>query len=162
MADGAATVRGEFSRRVSAQFEADPASARAARALVSRACEAWDLACVVGDAELVVTELVENAVRHAGTGGTIVIEQVPGGLKSSVYDGSPNPPRLKQPGQTTIGGRGLLLIERLCRNWGFERVGAGKVVWAMLPIPPGPHVDHRTSQRENQTSHTHQTNLTRR
>lgn len=124
--------------RVSAHFPANPMSAGRARRLVSRACREWNVQHVADDAELVVTELVENAVRHARTGCEIDVELSGSGLRITARDGSTAPPRLVYPDSTRSGGRGLLLIEKLCRDWGFEVLDHGKRVWTVLSADASP------------------------
>ncbi len=132
MPDRSAAETGQAALRVAARLPADPDSAGAARRLVSRACHDWGLLHLAADAELVVTELVENAVRHAGTSCDLEIEHSGEGLRITARDGSPAPPRRMYPGLDRAGGRGLMLIEKLCRDWGFEILPDGKRVWAIL------------------------------
>jgi anti-sigma regulatory factor (Ser/Thr protein kinase) len=118
--------------RVTAHYPANPISAGRARRLVSRACRDWNVQHVADDAELVITELVENAVRHAGTPCDIDIELSGGDLLITARDGSTDPPRRVHPDPGRPGGRGLLLIEKLSRDWGFEVLDHGKRVWTVL------------------------------
>lgn len=132
MPDRSASEIGHAALRVTAHLPAAPDSAGAARRLVSRACRDWNLRHLAADAELVVTELVENAVRHAGTSCDLEIERTGEGLRITSRDGSTTPPRRMYPGHDRPGGRGLMLIEKLCRDWGFEVLADGKRVWAIL------------------------------
>lgn len=120
--------------RAGARFPAHPASAGKARALVSQVCREWGVPQVADDAELVVTELVENAVRHARTACDVVVELSGHTFRIEARDGSTAPPRRMYPGLDRSGGRGLMLIERLCRDWGFDVLEDGKRVWAILTV----------------------------
>jgi anti-sigma regulatory factor (Ser/Thr protein kinase) len=83
----------------------------------------------------VVTELVSNAVRHAGGDLELMIALREHFLHVSVRDDSPDQPRriLADPG-TGEGGRGLILLDAVATNWGSMPVPQGKVVWATLRI----------------------------
>jgi anti-anti-sigma regulatory factor len=116
---------------------ADPDTATAdARELVVNACQAWHLPDMVDDAELVATELVSNAMRHAGPGVELLLVLRERFLHLSVRDGSPQPPRRSLPDPDTgEGGRGLLLVDALTAGWGSTPMPSGKVVWATLRLP---------------------------
>jgi hypothetical protein len=91
---------------------------------------------VVDDASLVVTELVANAVLHAG--GPIVLQlswnldEQPPSVRLEVSDGSPSPPVARAYGTGASTGRGLALVASVAARWGVDRIEAGKVVWAEL------------------------------
>ena len=112
-----------------------------ARDLVARACREWDLDAHAGPAELIVTELAGNAVRHA-VGPLHLMVAVRGNyLQIAVRDGSPGLPR---PVDFTGGpidpvehGRGLHLIAALATSWGTIPSVDGKVVWATLRVRQG-------------------------
>lgn len=125
---------GNARRRVGDRFPAHPASAGKARALVSRACRDWGVPQITDDAELVVTELVENAVRHARTPCDVDVELTGRDLRIEARDGSTAPPRRMFPDLDRTGGRGLMLIDMLCRDWGFDVGQDGKRVWAVLAV----------------------------
>lgn len=122
-------------RSARARFAAEATSGTLARRFVAQACRDWAGADLIVDAELVVTELVENAVRHGHTGCEVTVELSERGLRIAVRDGSAALPRRVTRGSTEPGGRGLLLVERLSRAWGFELAGSGKIVWALLAAP---------------------------
>ena len=93
---------------------------------------------MVDDAALVVTELVANAVLHAGGPITLRIEPLAedDAVRVVVGDTSPVPPALREYGSVASTGRGLTLVARLARRWGAEPApeGDGKVVWAELAV----------------------------
>jgi anti-sigma regulatory factor (Ser/Thr protein kinase) len=83
------------------------------------------------DLLIVVSELVSNAVIHARTRLRLVIRYDGRRVLTEVFDGDPRLPVLPDhPGD--VGGRGLLLVDRLSLRWGSEAVGIGKRVWAEL------------------------------
>jgi anti-sigma regulatory factor (Ser/Thr protein kinase) len=82
---------------------------------------------------LIVTELVGNAVRHAGGCATLDLHS-DGRTILTVTDHSPTRPRLRAPDEH--GGRGLLIIDALCPRWGVRDQETGKQVWAELPPCP--------------------------
>ena len=86
------------------------------------------------DAELLVTELVTNALRHGGPGVDLWVRRLPsGGLRLEVVDGrggsTPEVQRLRDDAE---GGRGLVIVQALASRWGAERLSAGKQVWCEL------------------------------
>ncbi len=106
-----------------------------ARRVVRDACLAWQVAGRVDDAEIVVSELVANAVRHAAPPLELLVTVRERYLHISVRDGSPVRPRRVLPDPDTAeGGRGLLLVDAVAAGWGTTEVAGGKVVWATLKI----------------------------
>lgn len=87
-------------------------------------------------AELLLTEVVANAVRHAGHGEvTVRAHLLSGLLRVEVLDGSPDlPPDAGDPGPEAESGRGLLLIEALAERWGATPTHGGKCVWFELAL----------------------------
>jgi anti-sigma regulatory factor (Ser/Thr protein kinase)/anti-anti-sigma regulatory factor len=106
-----------------------------ARALVARACATWGVVEVSEDAELVVSELCSNAVRHARTPMQVLVRRTASHLYIEVFDGSPRMPVERTVDVLADSGRGLFIIGRFTSAWGSNRVGAGKVVWAALRLP---------------------------
>ena len=91
------------------------------------------------DMALVVTELVSNAVRHAGGDILLVIEDTGAARRVEVWDTSANPPRMGVGSLDAESGRGLMLIDALSRTWGWSAShGTGpwaKMVFAEMPVP---------------------------
>ncbi|MDG6108044.1 ATP-binding protein [Dactylosporangium aurantiacum] len=105
----------------------------AARHLVGRACRLWGVARVADLAELIITELVSNGVRHARTNLEVRVALRHRQLHLSVRDGSRQLPVRGSSGDTLAeSGRGLLVVEALTDRWGCTPVPDGKVVWATL------------------------------
>ncbi|WDZ82535.1 ATP-binding protein [Micromonospora cathayae] len=117
--------------RVRLQPVAD--ACRRARELARDACGRWNLPELVGPSSLVLSELVGNVVRHAGTPMQVTLTLRRPYLHVAVTDGSRAVARPGNPRADAEGGRGLLLVRDLTQRWGTSPVGNGKVVWAMLP-----------------------------
>jgi two-component sensor histidine kinase len=92
------------------------------------------------DAGLVLSELISNALRHASPlpGGTLEISWVlrSGSVEVAVSDGGGGMPRVSEPGNSAVGGRGLSIVDRLSLRWGVcgGRDQAEKKVWAEVPV----------------------------
>jgi anti-anti-sigma regulatory factor/anti-sigma regulatory factor (Ser/Thr protein kinase) len=107
------------------------------RRMVTDACRMWDIAHLVADAEVVVTELVSNAVLHAGTTLDLSVTYTGRNLHVAVRDRAVEPARLVGPMSVAeAGGRGLIIVEALAASWGCTPVRDGKVTWATLPRHP--------------------------
>jgi anti-sigma regulatory factor (Ser/Thr protein kinase) len=121
-------------RHVSWRLPAELTSARKARSLIRRPLRRWGLAELIPTAELLVSELVTNAVRYAQgkIGLRLVLE---GGLVCEVLDDSAALPRLRHPGEEDERGRGLQIVSQVAQRWGARRTSSGKVVWCELPLP---------------------------
>lgn len=104
-----------------------PATARAAIRpwLIGLSCPAD----FVDDMALVVSELVTNAVVHAGSGARLCAEVHDGRLRLEVDDASPTPPAMRD-GSVRVGGYGLRLVAALADDWGWTTTSCGKQVWS--------------------------------
>jgi len=123
-------------RRRQVQLPCDPASARLARRLVEQTCLEWGISAMVTDAVVVASELTDNMVYHARSDGWLRLELRNNRLTVAVADADPRPPRLRVPGLRAVGGRGLVLVDKLSRAWGTaSRLPDGKVVWAVFTVP---------------------------
>ncbi|HZG03401.1 MAG TPA: SpoIIE family protein phosphatase [Streptomyces sp.] len=109
-------------------------TARQARRLARRALERWGLEELTDSVELLVSEVVTNAVRYAERPITLRLLRTDV-LRCEVGDDVPQLPRLRQARATDEGGRGLYLVNRLARRWGATRLSTGKVVWFEIPLP---------------------------
>ncbi|MFE3522771.1 SpoIIE family protein phosphatase [Streptomyces sp. NPDC059161] len=103
-----------------------------ARRLARRALERWGLEELTDSVELLVSEVVTNAVRYAERPVTLRLLKTDV-LRCEVGDDSPQLPRQRRARETDEGGRGLFLVNRLARRWGATRLSGGKVVWFELP-----------------------------
>jgi anti-anti-sigma regulatory factor len=107
--------------------------ARRARDLATEACLRWDLPHLVGHAALIASELVINAVEHARTVITLQLKLGWNYLYVAVADGATEPPVINRAEHDGERGHGLLVVEMLAHQWGFEPRANGKLVWAALP-----------------------------
>ncbi|MEV7865882.1 ATP-binding protein [Streptomyces sp. NPDC088124] len=98
----------------------------------------WQLGCLVDDVSLVASELTTNVVQHArGTGDffDLGLRRRTGALILEVSDSFQwKMPELMKPGDDDLGGRGLIIVDSLCEEWGVRPRDPGKTVWARLPI----------------------------
>ncbi|MFD8305881.1 SpoIIE family protein phosphatase [Streptomyces sp. NPDC059690] len=116
---------------------ADPAVVADARKEAARQLTEWGLEDLVFTTELVVSELVTNAIRYAQ--GPIRLRLIrERALVCEVCDGGATAPHLRHPRTTDEGGRGLLLVSQFTDRWGTRFVPEGKVIWAeqSLTGPP--------------------------
>jgi anti-sigma regulatory factor (Ser/Thr protein kinase) len=146
-----------------AQLPAELESAVVARRLLSSVTGAWGICDDVRqDGALAVSELVTNAVLHAGTQVRVEIRRLGTGVRIEVEDGNPNLPVVDAArpedllANRSMTGRGLALVAATCDRWGSEPRGGGKVTWAELgtgqrmvtstpapaypPVPPPPAI----------------------
>ena len=112
----------------------DPASAKRARELTTAGCVRWGVPDLGPDLALVVTELVANAIRHAGTDVVLRLVPLDRGVRLEVADGSTRPLRPRAASEDAEGGRGLLLVDALSTRYGVEADQTGKRVWAELHV----------------------------
>jgi anti-sigma regulatory factor (Ser/Thr protein kinase) len=111
-----------------------PSSVGTARRFVTGQLAALGIADPGASAELVVSELVTNAVIHAGTDLTVRVVPVGAGngARIEVADGSTTMPGLRIANSQSHSGRGLMLVEHFALEWGVERTESGKVVWFVV------------------------------
>ncbi|MET7680363.1 SpoIIE family protein phosphatase [Streptomyces sp. NPDC005423] len=96
----------------------------------------WDLEPLVDTAELLVSELVTNALRY-GEGDIRLRLLLDRTLVCEVWDAGLVQPRRRRARDTDEGGRGLQLVGLLSAAWGSRRTPRGKTVWFELPLPDG-------------------------
>jgi hypothetical protein len=128
--------------RARAYFPPGMNAPAAARGMVALACRRWGLDGLSAHAELVVSELVTNAVTHAGSELEVVIALEGGDLNLFVRDHGRDLPRLpasrvRAPAGRRLGGLGLMLVENLVSAWGTTFRAHGKTVWARLRLVAG-------------------------
>jgi CheY-like chemotaxis protein len=118
----------------SGTFPADLASLSAARrfvrdALTSESRELLELVT------LLVSELVTNAVVHAGTDARVEVRLRPDAVRVDVHDDDPRLPAPRSAEEGGPGGRGLPIVDQVASRWGIEPEGSGKVVWFEIDRP---------------------------
>ncbi|RBM11784.1 SpoIIE family protein phosphatase [Streptomyces sp. PT12] len=109
-------------------------SVREARRLVRDSLARWELEELEDSVELLVSEVVTNAVRYAERPVSVRLLRTDV-LRCEVGDDVPQLPRLRQAGPADEGGRGLYLVQRLARQWGATRLSTGKLVWFEMAPP---------------------------
>jgi len=112
-------------------------SVRHARSVIAEPMKRWGLDELIPTTELLVSELVTNAVRYSR--GEVTLRLVnEKALVCEVLDSSAALPRLRQAGAEEENGRGLQVVRQLSKRWGARRTPTGKVVWCEQPLPGGP------------------------
>lgn len=107
-----------------------PTSSFAARNFVGGTLQGWGRGDLVEDAVLLTSEVVTNAIVHAGTDLIVSVRLDGARARVAVRDDDATVPSKRQP--SLDGGRGLSLVEALAGSWGTFRFGDGKAVWFEL------------------------------
>jgi DNA-binding NarL/FixJ family response regulator len=115
------------------RLAAEVQSAGSARRFVETTLEEWDCADSLEIVKLLVSELVTNAVLHAGSDAEVVVQLTPSVLHIEVMDDSPVMPVLREAGSSETSGRGLALVANYASAWGTRRLAHGKSVWFDVP-----------------------------
>ncbi|WP_406176771.1 SpoIIE family protein phosphatase [Streptomyces sp. NBC_00996] len=111
-----------------------PQTAGRARRLTRRTLRRWGLESLLDTTELMVSEVVTNAVRFASRPISLRLLRTDV-LRCEVTDDSPQVPRMRRAAPGDEGGRGLFLVDQLAQRWGATRLSTGKVVWFEQQIP---------------------------
>ncbi|MFF7971989.1 SpoIIE family protein phosphatase [Streptomyces sp. NPDC007905] len=114
----------------------EPRSVGRAREYARAQLVSWDLEPLVDTTELLVSELVTNALRY-GEGEIRLRLLLDRTLVCEVWDAGLVQPRRRRARDTDEGGRGLQLVGLLSAAWGSRRTPRGKTVWFELPLPGG-------------------------
>lgn len=115
-------------------LERDPAAVARARKAASEQVTAWGLGDASFATELIVSELVTNAVRYGDD--PVVLRLIrDSALICEVSDGSSTAPHLRRARVFDEGGRGLLLVAQMAERWGSRQTATGKTIWAELGLP---------------------------
>jgi serine phosphatase RsbU (regulator of sigma subunit) len=115
----------------------DPAEVAHFRQAATEQLTAWGLDEAAFVTELVVSELVTNAIRYGEP--PIQLRLIRDrALICEVFDGSSTSPHLRRAHAYDEGGRGLLLVAQLTQRWGSRQTGSGKTIWCEQPLPEDP------------------------
>ncbi|MFJ2768843.1 SpoIIE family protein phosphatase [Streptomyces sp. NPDC087300] len=117
------------------RLTADPAEVGRARALVRAQLRDWSLDALADTAELLVSELVSNVVRHSRSERLTLRLVRSAVLMCEVEDDDHTLPTLLSAGGADEFGRGLRVVSALAKEWGTSRTNAGKTVWFELALP---------------------------
>jgi anti-sigma regulatory factor (Ser/Thr protein kinase) len=115
-----------------ARLAPEPRSVAAARRLLRDMLERWDLGDLEFAASQALTEIATNAVLHARTAFDLAIDWDGEVLRVCVADASARMPVQRRHSVEATTGRGLALVETLCRSWGVQVTDQGKQVWFEL------------------------------
>ncbi|MGI5194447.1 SpoIIE family protein phosphatase [Streptomyces sp. CA-288835] len=130
--------------RAAASFDPVGRSVATARSFVRDTLQGWGFGDIVDDAVVLTSELVTNAVVHAGTSADVLCLRTEDGVRIEVAD---RYPEREIPLQATAvnmgspdreGGRGLQLCAALAAGWGVEYTPTHKQVWFQLDLPDRP------------------------
>ncbi|MGY2874477.1 CheY-like chemotaxis protein [Marmoricola sp. URHA0025 HA25] len=107
-------------------------AAREARAVVTDLLQGWGYQELVDDAALVVSELVTNAVTHAGSNCAVLVNRSGDGVRIEVRDQGTGMPSPRSPSDAAESGRGLMIVSALAKAWGIDTEPPSKSVWVEL------------------------------
>ncbi|WP_406724888.1 ATP-binding SpoIIE family protein phosphatase [Streptomyces sp. GD-15H] len=123
----------DASHTASWEVPADPAAVADARRRATAQLARWGLREAQPTTELIVSELVTNAIRHASA--PIELRLIHNGtLICEVSDASSTSPHPHRAHELDEGGRGLLLVGKLCERWGTRHTPSGKTIWTEQPL----------------------------
>jgi len=121
--------------RINFPLEPELSSVRQARSMIRDPLKRWGLEDLIPVTELLVSELVTNAIKYANGETLLQLILEPDRLTCEVHDTSPALPRVLQVDKDAENGRGLHVVSQLSARWGARRSQSGKVVWCEQPVP---------------------------
>jgi anti-sigma regulatory factor (Ser/Thr protein kinase) len=115
------------------RLDPTPLAPRTARNFLTLTCLEWGLTLSMATAELVISELVTNALQHASTTMEVILGTDQSRLRIGVRDWNPAPPSTRATDLESVNGRGLRLVSALSQHTGaLPTKDGGKLVWAVL------------------------------
>ncbi|SCK59956.1 Serine phosphatase RsbU, regulator of sigma subunit [Streptomyces sp. SceaMP-e96] len=118
------------------EVPSDPAAVAPVRADCLRMLESWGLAAIDFTTELILSELITNAIRY-GAQPIRVRLLYDRALICEVSDGTSASPHLRRAATTDEGGRGLFLVAQFAQRWGTRYTPGGKVIWTEQSLDGG-------------------------
>ncbi|USQ85521.1 SpoIIE family protein phosphatase [Streptomyces phaeoluteigriseus] len=115
----------------------DPAAVSRIRAEATRRLESWGLGGTAFTTELILSELVTNAIRYGASPISLRLLRDRDSLICEVADGTSTSPHLRRAAFTDEGGRGLFLVAQMSRRWGTRYTDRGKIIWAEQALDAG-------------------------
>ncbi|MFG2139693.1 SpoIIE family protein phosphatase [Streptomyces sp. NPDC048650] len=115
----------------------DPAAVAPVRSGCARTLEDWGLSDLAFTTELILSELITNAIRY-GTQPIRVRLLYDRALICEVSDGTSASPHLRRAATTDEGGRGLFLVAQFAQRWGTRYTAEGKIIWTEQSPDGGP------------------------
>jgi len=132
--DKMASARPHVQRSLSIALKAGPPAVAEARRHVQAAISDWGLSADPYIAALLTSELVTNAIRHAGGSVRLFVTCSSGHLRVYVHDAARDWALPLDPAIDAEDGRGLMLVASLSTDWGCHRTSAGKAVYFTLAL----------------------------
>ncbi|MFC7882935.1 ATP-binding protein [Streptomyces sp. NPDC057376] len=123
-------------RRCILPFEALPSEVRLLRRAAATQLAQWGIPVAHDEAQLVVTELATNVIKHVGEGAsaTLVLERKDGRLRVEMHDKNASLPILRAAACDTECGRGLHMLMAMSLDWGVMMTAVGKAVWCEISL----------------------------
>jgi len=116
-------------------LEPTVASSAVARRFMEETLDRWSCGEVLDVVNLLVSELVTNAVVHGGSEAEVSVVLTSTALRIEVGDHDDFVPSVNEASDWATSGRGLALVEAMARRWGIDRVPGGKVIWFEVDRP---------------------------
>ncbi|MER7737427.1 ATP-binding protein [Streptomyces sp. NPDC096538] len=117
-------------------FEALPSEVRLLRRAAAAQLSQWGVPAVEDAAQLVVTELATNVIKHVGEGSaaTLILERKRERLRVEMHDKASALPALRAAGCDSECGRGLHMLAAMAVDWGTVATAIGKAVWCEIEL----------------------------
>lgn len=120
----------------------EPASVGHTRRVLTARLNTWGLEELADTTQLLASELITNALRHAHGPIHVYVRVDRDLLRCEVEDADPNGPTRRTAATDAENGRGIELVDALAHNWGTDRTTTGKTTWFELAIPTSATTGH--------------------